>query len=200
MRAAAELAGRFEQLGDTNPHLSVVRRMAETVLKATERIVGRQAELWKATIDAAHQRWADLSDATQRQLETALSKALKQGLEAHGQQLTEAEAELSQRSHEHWDRVQRALTETSTATRSQQAELAKQGEVLLRVVEATGQVNRLEESLNKNLASLAAAQHFDETMLNLSAAIHLLNARLGQLAALAPGVALGESARPGRAA
>jgi MotA/TolQ/ExbB proton channel family len=200
VRAAGELAGRFEQLGDANPHLGVVRRMAETVLKATERIVGRQAELWKTTIDSAHQRWSDLNDTTQRQLEAALGKGLTQSLQAHAQQLTEAEAAHSQRNHEHWDRIQKALTETTQATRSQQAELVKQGEVLMRVVEATGQVARLEESLNKNLASLAGAQHFDETMLNLSAAIHLLNARLGQLSALAPSVALKETAKPGRAA
>lgn len=200
VRATGELAGRFEQWGDTNPHLGVVRRMAETVLNATERIVGRQAELWKSTIDSAHQRWSELSDATQRQLEEALAKGLTQSLQAHAQQLTAAETAHSQRNHEHWERIQKALTETAAATRSQQGELAKQGEVLLRVVEATGQVSRLEESLNKNLASLAGAQHFDETMLNLSAAIHLLNARLGQLSALAPSLVPKATAKAGRAA
>lgn len=200
VQATAELAGRFEQMGDTNPHLGVVRRMAETVLKATERIVGRQTELWKSTIDSAHQRWSELSDTTQRQLEEALAKGLTQSLQAHAQQLTAAETAHSQKNQEHWERIQKALTETAAATRSQQGELAKQGEVLLRVVEATGQVSRLEESLNKNLASLAGAQHFDETMLNLSAAIHLLNARLGQLSALAPSFGAMDAAKAGRAA
>ena len=40
----------------------------------------------------------------------------------------------------------------------QQAELAKQAEILLKVVEASGQVTRLEDALNRNLASLGRAE------------------------------------------
>jgi hypothetical protein len=41
---------------------------------------------------------------------------------------------------------------------------------------------------------LAGAQQFQETQLNLLAAIHLLNARLGQLAPLRPQVGLHDRA------
>ena len=70
-----------------------------------------------------------------------------------------------------------AVSFTQTA-HAQQAELARQGEILLRVVEATGHVSKLEEQLNRNLAALAGAQHFEETLLNLAATVNLLNARL----------------------
>jgi hypothetical protein len=38
----------------------------------------------------------------------------------------------------------------------------------------------LEEALNHNLASLAGAKNFEETVMSLSAAIHLLTARLSE--------------------
>ena len=59
--------------------------------------------------------------------------------------------------------------------------MRKQGEVLLKVVEATDQVARLEETLNRNLHSLAGAKNFEETVVSLAAAIQLLSSRVGHL-------------------
>jgi len=60
----------------------------------------------------------------------------------------------------------------------QQSELVHQGEVLRQVVEATGQIKRLEIALNDNLHSLAGSHNFEETVMSLSAAIQLLTTRL----------------------
>jgi hypothetical protein len=46
-------------------------------------------------------------------------------------------------------------------------------------VDATGQIQKLEEALNQNLAAVNRAHNFEEMALNLSAAIQLLGARLG---------------------
>ena len=61
---------------------------------------------------------------------------------------------------------------------AQQAELIRQGEVMTRAVEATGEVIKLEKALNDNLQALAGAKNFEETVMSLAAAIHLLNSRL----------------------
>ena len=50
--------------------------------------------------------------------------------------------------------------------------------MLRQVVEATGQIKRLEMALNDNLRSLSGSQNFEETVISLSAAIHLLTTRL----------------------
>ncbi len=52
--------------------------------------------------------------------------------------------------------------------------------MLLKVVEAGDQIARLEQTLNRNLQSLAGAKKFEETVVSLAAAIQLLSARLGQ--------------------
>jgi hypothetical protein len=53
------------------------------------------------------------------------------------------------------------------------------GRLAVRVVEATGEVTSLEETLNRNLKTLAGSHHFEETVSNLAATIHLLNSRMG---------------------
>ena len=58
--------------------------------------------------------------------------------------------------------------------------MARQAEVLGRAVEASGEVSRLEDALNRNLATLAGAKHFEQTVLGLAATINLLNARLAE--------------------
>jgi len=176
----AELGGRFEQLGtSTDPQLAAVRRMADAVVNATERLVQRQSELWQATIDAAHQHWSQLASGSQQQIEAALTSALGSSLKTFAVDLAEASQTASAHNQETWLRVQGSLVNAAEASRGQQAELTRQSEMLLRVVDATGQIARLEDTLNRNLATLSGAQNFEETLLNLSVAIQLLGARLG---------------------
>ncbi len=72
------------------------------------------------------------------------------------------------------------LVQSSEVAAGQHAEIVKQGDVLREVVEAMGQVQQLEASLNDNLAALAGSQNFEETVVSLSATLQLLSARLGQ--------------------
>ena len=61
-----------------------------------------------------------------------------------------------------------------------QTAMTRQAEILQRAVEASGEVTRLEDALNRNLATLAGAKHFEQTVMELAAVIHLLNARLSE--------------------
>jgi hypothetical protein len=65
---------------------------------------------------------------------------------------------------------------------AQQLALLRQGEVMSRAVEATGDVMKLEQALNENLRALAGSKNFEDTVMSLAAAIHLLNTRLGRTA------------------
>ncbi|QDV74405.1 MotA/TolQ/ExbB proton channel family protein [Planctomycetes bacterium K2D] len=138
-----------------------------------------------------------------------MAELLVEALQKHGETLTEAENELASENRRHLSEVeaamgeamviaadrqeklvrqseavlremQQALVSAAGATIDQQKELVKQGEVLLKVVDSTGHVQRLEETLNRNLSSLGRAHNFEETLMNLSAAIQLLSARVGR--------------------
>ncbi|HVX60359.1 MAG TPA: MotA/TolQ/ExbB proton channel family protein [Pirellulales bacterium] len=199
-RAAEELGGRFEQLGaGDDPQVAAVRRIADTVIKATESLVERQAEVWQQTIEASERRWSELGVNASKQVEQALSGALAQSIAAHAERLAASSEATTEQNRRNWSRLQQALADTAEKTKAQQAELTRQSEILLRVVEASGHVIKLEEALNGNLAALAGAQHFEETLLNLAGAIHLLNARLGHVSS-APQVDLKDSSSVGKAA
>ena len=198
-RAADELAGRFEQLGaGDDPQLAAMRRLTETMLKATDKLVQRQAELWQQSIDAAGTRWSEMASSAQRHMESSLSGALAQAMAAHAEKLAASAEATAEQNRRNWSRLQQTLADSAQVVKTQQAELARQGEILLRVVEATGHITKLEEQLNRNLAALAGAQHFEETLLNLAGTVNLLNARLGHVAA--PQVGLTNTGPVGKAA
>ncbi len=152
--------------------------MAEIMLQATERLVQRQAELWQGSLDAAAGRWAHLTDGAAEVLKKGLVAALTEGLQAHAQHLAAAEQAAAEQNRRYWTQVQQGQAQNVQAIAALQTAMTRQAEVLHRAVEASGQVSRLEDALNRNLATLAGAKHFEQTVLGLAATIHLLNARL----------------------
>jgi hypothetical protein len=97
---------------------------------------------------------------------------------------------LVKQSEELLREMQAALIESAGVAVAQQQQLSRQGDVLLKVVEATGQVRRLEESLNSNLAALAGSHRFEETVVGLSAALQLMSAQLGRTLSLRDEISL----------
>ena len=71
-RTNAELKGRFQTVGlSTDPQMGPIRRMVEAVLQSNDRLVTRQTEIWRNSIEAANARFGELSLAAGSQLETA---------------------------------------------------------------------------------------------------------------------------------
>ena len=186
-RTSLELTGRFESIAVVrDPHLAAVERMSELVLLRVEALVQRQVELWQSGIDATHQHWSQVMDGTGTQLETAIAGALGKSVKEHADRLVAAEEAASQLNRRQWMRLQKGLKAPVAVTEAQQTEVARQTDVLMKIVDATSQVAQLERALNQNLTTLSGAQHFQDMVLNLSATLTLLNARLGQLTPSAP--------------
>jgi len=178
-RAADELEGRFEHTPDgPDGQLLAVRRMAETVVQVTEELVRRQAAIWQDSMDAAAERWSQMTDVAEEKLQQAMAGALNESLKIHAQELATSTRSTVEAADRHWQRVQESQTKQAESLAALQSGLVKQGDVLHRAVGATGDVLKLEEALNHNLASLAGAKNFEKTVMSLAAAIHLLNGRL----------------------
>ncbi len=179
-RTEEELVGRFQQSAvAADPQASAVRRMGEVVVRATETLVQRQSQLWQETIGAAHQHWSQLSSHTAQQAEATITAALEASLSKHAGQLVASERSTMDQNRRHWDQLQQALVKATDTMAQQQAELVHQGQIMLKVIEATGEVKRLEDQLNSNLAALSGAKYFEDTVTSLAAAIQLLSTRLG---------------------
>ena len=104
-KVSQELVGRFEETTLSNdPNVAVIRRMCEQVLEANETLAARQADVWKASIDQTHQRWADVTQATGKILRESLSESLKESLDRHAKVLGEG-------ARDHADRLAASATQ-----------------------------------------------------------------------------------------
>ncbi len=178
-RVNEELTGRFETFGgDSDPVLASVERMSRSVLRASEHLVQKQAQLWQGTIEAAHESWARLTSESGEHLQRTLAAALDASLEKHAQAVAASSQAVANQAAQRTHGLEKAIAASANNSAVQQQELAKQTAVLTRAVEATADVVKLEQALNGNLAALAGAKNFEKTVMSLSAAIHLLTSRL----------------------
>jgi biopolymer transport protein ExbB/TolQ len=186
-RVEEELAGRFQQVSAApDGQLLAVRRMAETMIQAAERLVHRQAEMWRTSMEAAAGQWAQLAKSSGEQLQASLAGALSESMKSHAQHLVAAEGAFAQAGRQHWDKVMQTQMQSTQNLNALQATVSRQAEVLERTVSAMGEVARLEDLLNRNLSTLAGAKHFEQTVMSLAAAINLLGARLAEMPAPTP--------------
>ena len=199
-RVAGELLGRFELTGmTTDPNVQAVQRIGQAVIKSTEHLVQRQAELWQQTIAAAHDQWLRVSRQTTEQMQTALAGALSQSLAQHAAHLTKSEQASAEQLQLRWEQWQTALSHNARIMHAQQQEMVKQGELMTQAIRVAGDVVQLERALNDNLSALAGSKNFEDTVMSLSAAIHLLNTRLVKIAET-PHIDLKHAQVKGRAA
>jgi len=195
------LVGRFQEVGaGRDPYLASVERMSGRVLQASEDLVRRQAVSWERTLQAADERWGQLVLSAGGQVQSALQGALEHSLQNHAAELAKVERDAGERAARRWEQLQIALSENARIMRGQQEEMVRQAELMAQVVKATGEVLGLEQALNENLRALSGAKNFEDTVMSLSAAIHLLNARLGKSPDVTPHIELKKTATKGRAA
>lgn len=176
-RVSAEMIGRFEPSFNPaiDPQIMMLKGIGEQVIRSSEQLVTRQTELWKSAFVEAQRQWNDWSTGACKQLQDALNASLSTTMQGHA--ITVAAS--TEQHVSKWNEIQQALLQNAEAVTLQQQELVRQGEVLTQVVAATGQVEKLESELNRNLSTLAGAKNFEQTVLSLGAAIQLLNSKLG---------------------
>ena len=200
-QAREELEGRFQAAdSDRGDWLPLIRPMTDAVIGVTERLVERQAAVWRTSIDAAAERWTGMAEEAGCRLREALDAALVDGLKAHARELHKAQQALAEQQRGHWERVEQAQVQSTHAMASLQASLAQQAEALERAVAAVGEVTSLEKALNRNLVALRGAQNFEQTVLSLAATIPLLAARLGERPEAEAVVQIEPKSRPNQAA
>jgi biopolymer transport protein ExbB/TolQ len=147
-------------------------------------------------------RFERIPDTPDGQL-AAVRKSLQAILESHEQNVIH-QIDTWQTSlravTDQWRGIQDSLHESSVSANAMQQGMARQADTLNRVVEAAGNIATMETQLNRNLSALAGAKNFEQTVMSLAAAIHLLNARLGDDPGAAAPVTLQPQKRKGQAA
>jgi biopolymer transport protein ExbB/TolQ len=200
------LAHRFERTGaDGGAFIDVVRQNTQVLLKATEQVVQQQAAVWAGALTAAQAQWTTAGQREQQQLTDALAQALERTLHSHQQHLADLEQRVESRSSALVERLAELAGAINDAGRSHQESLvrvldavAAQADALARLQDDGKQLIRLQDVLQHNLAALHHSGSFEQAVLSLTAAVHLLTARVVPGAAAPTGNRL--SQRPGAAA
>ena len=182
-RVQNELAGRFEQVTiSSDPNVASIQAMSKNVLTSVESLVQKQTELWQTAMTNNEMKWNDVIRSAGSNIESSLVSAFRQSMRDHSTELDRAESNSLMRTERQWDQFQQVLTDNAKVMQAQQAEMVKQGDIMLQAINASGEVSKIQGALNENLKSLSLMGNFDETVMSLSAAINLLNARLGSAA------------------
>ena len=164
----AELAHRFERVGpQSSPIVDALRHNSHNLVQTAERLVENQAALWRQSLEQMERHWSEAAPKQFEQMRHALEHALSAALARHAQQLRQTEESFLTRSQTLLD----GLTRTAEALRLQTAALTQ-------LQDSEAQVLRLTDALNTNLAAVANTGAFDQAVQSLSAAIHLLTARV----------------------
>ena len=175
------LSGRFQELGNaSDPHLASVERMMGSVVNGTQALVQKQTDLWRVSMTESQGQVGSIVEKLSERLHGAVAQTLASSLERHSQALEKTETQATEQLRARWEQWQTALSDNARILHKQQVEMTRQSEQLTQALKATADVIKLEEALNANLSTLAGAKHFEETVMSLSAAIHLLNVRLGK--------------------
>jgi hypothetical protein len=181
-RVTADLAGflRSAHATTADPQVTTLRQLAQAMVDSVELNSRRQAAVWQQVLEQSHQQWSALIETAAHAVETALAGAVQQSLETHCTNLARVEAEAARSAQGNWRQWHELSADMLAQLGTQQSELRRHGEILQQALQATGQVMTLEQALNQNLRALAGAKNFEDTVMSLSAAIHLLNSRLGR--------------------
>ena len=166
--------------------------MADTLSDHSDQLAKLRREFLLAFEEASHRLTEGQTEAlgAQRQLQDSLATRMEglcsqlgSDLESFGLQQAERADEMAIAVSEKVDGWQNQLQNVTETTASQLEQLRAQGEILLQIVQQEEQLGRLQGRLAENLETLRAAETFEETLHSLSAAVHLLTARVKPKAA-----------------
>ncbi len=113
-----------------------------------------------------------------RLLQGSLADSLAQTLAVHLERLAQAESQILAEYREQAEQLHRAFFRRAEQMAELQSSIEERTELLLKAVESSQVLLALQEVLNRNLSTLASSRQFEELIMSLTAAIHLLTARV----------------------
>jgi hypothetical protein len=157
-KTEVELGHRFVRTdADHAPIVAAVEASSQHLFDTAEGLVRRQSELWAQSLERIAIAGRDSSKDQHKlliaSLESAISAALAKSVASAGQKHQQGVI---------------AATE----------KIAQQTAALAQIQQSGGELTKLQQSLAKNLETLAGAGMFDEAVHSLTAAVHLLTARV----------------------
>ena len=157
--------------------------MAQAMLAAMEANTQRQTEIWQQAMSAAQRHWSTtIQDAGRIAAALGVGGRCEASLTDHTDNLIRLEetAEPGGRSTTGSSGISSAVGIAARTAEPNMLSWSDTAKSSRKPCRRPGEVINLEKALNQNLRALAGAKNFEDTVMSLSAAIHLLSSRLSK--------------------
>jgi biopolymer transport protein ExbB/TolQ len=134
--------------------------------------------VWEQAVGQLAHSLREVGSSLAEQIHQEISQALDRTFAAHCERLSLLEHQILSEHRKKLEELQNRFQERVEVMVQLQQSVEEHTELLIKVVETAQVLRTLQESLNRNLATLAASQQFQELLMSLTAAIHLLTARV----------------------
>jgi len=175
--AWSALAGRFQSLGGGDGAALAVTRLSETLGRGTSRLLEAQEQAWASLEQTAVAGVRTLLEESGGAIRESLTAALDESLAAWTTSFARTQDELAARREDRWAAAAESLAAAVRGLEQRHDAIERQTAAITGMVEVTRDIAALEQSLDANLATVAATGRFEETLATLSAAVQLLAAR-----------------------
>jgi len=175
--AWSALAGRFQSLGGGDGAALAVTRLGETLGRGTSRLLEAQEQAWASLEQTAVAGVRTLLEESGGAIRESLTAALDESLAAWTTSFARTQDELAARREDRWAAAAESLAAAVRGLEQRHDAIERQTAAITGMVEVTRDIAALEQSLDANLATVAATGRFEETLATLSAAVQLLAAR-----------------------
>lgn len=160
--------------------------LCDGVLAAVQQSLGKQAELWRATIDGAHEHWQNVvsitNDELGRSIGDAVGQAIGPALQDHSRSMQETQQEGVEAIDQRWQQWQLALSDNARILLAHQKTLVRQAELLADGQARATELVALQETLHQNLQVLDSAQQQVDRSLESAAGAEQLTGAIRTLA------------------
>ena len=153
-------------------------QLVDSLKSTLTTIVESQAELWRSTIDEAREYWSSATGTTMLEANRTLVEAINGSLERHTRYAEKAESDGAAQIEARWQQWQMTLSEQAKVLQASQLQLQQQGELLCQLIEKSGALQKIEQSMDSNLYRLTDIDRFHEAAICLTEAVAFLGTQL----------------------
>lgn len=167
----------------SSPVADAETELAAKLIRQTEGLLNRQIEMWDSALQAMQNCWQETMQAQQQRLNQSLQAVMNVSVEEHQAMLTAMRNRLIDGLDTASSRWQDASVEWKSQVRIYSEAASRQADAQQAVAALLAQISSEQRDVLSSLQRLTPAEPLDQTLHTLTAAVHLLTARVQSRAA-----------------
>lgn len=168
----------------SEPTYEILDKLTQTLAKAVSQVVEQQAVLWRDTIEEARECWVQSTQQSEATLRQNLVSALDESLSKHEVFIERTESILVSQVDDRWKQWQTTLSDQARLLQTYQRDQAEQGQRMVAILEKLGDLNQVQDSLDRNLLRLTDIDRFHEAAICMTEAIAFFATQMEKQGAL----------------